>query len=587
MASGGASITQLANTLSARSKTLINTHLKKICKEEGQIVSGNKPQLQARVLARTLHARPIPCAVVDGDMAKLQRLRYRLQNEGNAPPPALNTPPQPGLSSPISSSNFPNMANGQAGYANRASYTPYQQPQPRELQHKSPSISPFRESPFYEIREMFMKDMILEVSPSHRQSLNRNIILQPEMCARLRGDSTLRLLLFSAVEQPLGQFNQLLDIAFPSQVEVRINGDEVKANYKGLKNKPGSTRPADITEYVRKTAHYRNTLSMTYALTQKKYNVFIYLVKKHSVDDLAQRITQRNVITKQTVINEMLKKANDPDIEVSATNMSLKDPISTLRITVPCRSSLCNHNQCFDAASFLQLQEQAPTWQCPVCNKTVSFEGLAVDQYVQQILDSVPKGTDQVTIEPNGEWTYGNKADNQSHRNGSNSNHGDESDDDLVEIPDYRVSAIKSEAVHTPLSMTRTPPLSSREASTAPRTGQKRKSEVIDLTLSDEEEAPRPAKKVAYHTPTSNPDHSRRPQLPSFGSMSASSRAMSVSSRSQAPAQDYNSVPAGVLPIPTRSPNFLQNSGPYHQPPPRYGYPGQGSGSYPTYGNTP
>jgi hypothetical protein len=45
----------LAATLSARCKTLINNDLKKICKEEGQNVSGNKPQLQGRVLARTLH----------------------------------------------------------------------------------------------------------------------------------------------------------------------------------------------------------------------------------------------------------------------------------------------------------------------------------------------------------------------------------------------------------------------------------------------------------------------------------------------------------------------------------------------------
>lgn len=88
------------------------------------------------------------------------------------------------------------------------------------------------------------------------------------MSARMKNDPTLRLLLFSAIEQPLGPY-QRHDIAFPSQIEVRINGDEVKANFKGLKNKPGSTRPADITDYIRKTAHYRNTLLITYALTQK------------------------------------------------------------------------------------------------------------------------------------------------------------------------------------------------------------------------------------------------------------------------------------------------------------------------------
>jgi E3 SUMO-protein ligase PIAS1 len=76
-------------------------------------------------------------------------------------------------------------------------------------------------------------------------------------------------LLFGALEQPLSPFTRL-DITFPSQIEVRINGDEIKANYKGLKNKPGSTRPADITSQVRTSpANYRNNVVVTYALTQK------------------------------------------------------------------------------------------------------------------------------------------------------------------------------------------------------------------------------------------------------------------------------------------------------------------------------
>src|SRR6266480_1505324 len=79
----------------------------------------------------------------------------------------------------------------------------------------------------------------------------------------------------------------------------------------------------------------------------------------------------------------VMSKANDPDIVATSTVMSLKDPVSYLRIQVPCRSNVCSHNQCFDATSFLQLQEQAPTWSCPICSKTVAFESLAVDQYVK------------------------------------------------------------------------------------------------------------------------------------------------------------------------------------------------------------
>lgn len=75
--------------------------------------------------------------------------------------------------------------------------------------------------------------------------------------------------MFSALEAALPPYART-DITFPAQIEVRLNGDEVRANYKGLKNKPGSTRPVDITEFARLSpANYRNTLVVTYALTHK------------------------------------------------------------------------------------------------------------------------------------------------------------------------------------------------------------------------------------------------------------------------------------------------------------------------------
>ena len=508
MAANGRTLQEMAQTLSARSKTLVNADLKKICKEEGEIQSGNKSQLQARVMGI------VQRYVDSNDLDSLQRLRYRIANRGAAPPPGyIHNPPPPAYPTPATSAvpavfDMPNNLGGAFGQLPPVSGQSFQY-----------HTSRFKPSPFYDVFETnIIRPTVLEVSPSHRQTKETDITLQAETCGRFETDKSMRLLLLCCADQPLSTY-QKADIAFPSQVEVKVNGDEVKSNYKGLKNKPGSTRPVDITDFVRRKQGYRNRLSITYALTTKRFNVFVYLVRKHSVDELTKRIKQRSAITKQSVINDMRKKADDPDIVLDSTVMSLKDPISTLRINVPCRSHVCSHNQCFDAESFLQLQEQAPTWQCPVCNKTVSFEGLAVDQYVQEILDTVPKDTDQVTIDPTGNWSHGNKGESQPPRNGKAAQ--PDSDDDLIEISDYRVTNIKNESKGTPLSSTRTPPLSSRDSSTAPRTGSKRASEVIDLTLSDDDEPVRPTKKVAYNTPNSLPDSSFRHRVPTFGNPSA------------------------------------------------------------------
>ncbi|CAO2649352.1 Nn.00g067370.m01.CDS01 [Neocucurbitaria sp. VM-36] len=565
------SLQQMAATITERSRTLINNDLKKILKEEGSSQTGNKAALQTRVIGL------IQNAVFSSDTETLQRLQYRVQHHGDAPPPTASSPAAPSFSRPPPpASNGYNMANG---YQANGSYQSYQQQQPQAQAPPRPTYF-FKDSPFFEIRELILSNISLEASPSHRQNTTRSLAPNDAVCTRLKSDPNLRLLLFSASEQPLAPSSRL-DITFPSQIEVRINGDEVKANYKGLKNKPGSTRPVDITDFVRiSPANHRNNLVVTYALTQKasipeKYNLFVYMVKKFSVGELTQRIKQRNVITRQSVLNEMMKKANDPDIEVGSSVMSLKDPISTLRIKTPCRSTVCTHNQCFDAESFLQLQEQAPTWTCPICNKTISYEGLAVDQYVEEILNKA-RNADQVTIEPNGDWST--EKDTSPKRNGYNA-HDDDSDDDLVEIPDYRIRAIKSEAALTPTSLS-TPPLPSRETSSAPRSGNKRTSEVVDLTLSDDDEPVRPTKKVAYSTPNSLPDPSRRYQLPSHGHSNSAAH-----SRPLPP--PYNSMPSNMrseYSQPPSTPPPRPAYGSYRPPPSsRSMYPGQGTSSYPTY----
>lgn len=59
------------------------------------------------------------------------------------------------------------------------------------------------------------------------------------------------------------------DVAFPHQSELRVNGGDIKANLRGLKNKPGSTRPVDITNALRLRPNYTNNFEFTYALTNK------------------------------------------------------------------------------------------------------------------------------------------------------------------------------------------------------------------------------------------------------------------------------------------------------------------------------
>ncbi|GAB7357256.1 hypothetical protein MBLNU459_g8231t3 [Dothideomycetes sp. NU459] len=541
MASGTQDLQHSKLAVEARIKTLINNDLKEICRGENLAVSGVKAQLQNRILQRTCNTFVVFTCMrvsvrVQGDANAFERIRYRVNHHGQSPTHDAYTSALPHLDRSTPISPAPGRPMTSSSYGSRPPLPPFS-----SSRTPHPRLS-YRESPFYQIVEAITvpQDLAdgLEM-PQNRHTVNVTVALSSEICDRLKLDPTSRLMLYCSASSAISNYTPFVDIAFPNQLEIRVNGDEVKSNFKGLKNKPGTTKPADITDYVRKAADYKNMMNVTYALTSKKFSIVVNLVKRTSADTLAEKVKNGRIISKEQVIQEMVEKSKDPDIVTTSAVMSLKDPISTMRITLPCRSISCTHSQCFDGSYFLQLQEQAPTWTCPVCNKTISYQALAVDQYVQDILSHTPSSTEQVIIEPNGAWrpvVQGDDASNGRGKSQARAAYDNDSDDDIIEIQDTNADKVKVELKSaTPVVsqlVQQTPPLSSREPSIATsgnvRPANKRSSAaVIDLTLSDDDEPPRPAKRAntntsqgtSYNTPTSLPENrftdlgSRRPSF--------------------------------------------------------------------------
>ncbi|KAH8836224.1 hypothetical protein RJ55_10044 [Drechmeria coniospora] len=289
----------------------------------------------------------------------------------------------------------------------------------------APTLS-FRSSPFYQIETQISAMRICEVMSQHRSSVTIPVKLSDSpLLQRCVDDKSYKVMIFCASDP-----NGVQDVAFPHQSELRVNGGEVKANLRGLKNKPGSTRPVEITDRLRLRPSYVNNVEFTYALTQKKFYIAAYLCKTSSVTELVSTVSTRRRIPKASVVAELNKKAQDPDVVATSQVLSLKCPLSYMRLDIPCRSLSCTHIQCFDATSYLQLQEQGPQWICPICSKSAPFDQLAVDEYVKDILDNTPSGLEAVTIEPNGRWSQNTAQDD--HTGGRNGSSLD--DDDLVEL---------------------------------------------------------------------------------------------------------------------------------------------------------
>jgi hypothetical protein len=131
---------------------------------------------------------------------------------------------------------------------------------------------------------------------AHRQTQTLRLDASPALFE----DSSKRIMLYCAADPVGGGIRS--DIAFPHQLEIKVNNQDVRANFRGLKNKPGSTRPADITSLLNRSQ--LNYISVTYALTQKRFYIMAVLAKKRTVEELVDRIKRGRVISKQSVLIE-------------------------------------------------------------------------------------------------------------------------------------------------------------------------------------------------------------------------------------------------------------------------------------------
>ncbi|KIJ21803.1 hypothetical protein PAXINDRAFT_165186 [Paxillus involutus ATCC 200175] len=197
-------------------------------------------------------------------------------------------------------------------------------------------------------------------------------------------------------------------IEFPPTCEVRVNGTTLQANMKGLKKKPGTAPPADLGKMVRMTG--QNRIEMVYVNSQqpvqaKKFYMMVFLVEITTVAQLVDRLKKGKFRTSEDVSAKMVKASNDDDeIVAGPQKMSLKCPLSFMRVQTPCRSALCVHPQCFDATSWFSCMEQTTTWLCPVCEKVLNADDLIIDGYFDEILKATSEDVDDVIVENDGQW---------------------------------------------------------------------------------------------------------------------------------------------------------------------------------------
>ncbi len=139
-----------------------------------------------------------------------------------------------------------------------------------------------------------------------------------------------------------------------------------------------------------------------------RWVVGIWLVMKLTSDDLLDRLkkkgTRDTAYTKALIIDKL--NDNDADVATTSLKVTVSCPLGKMRMRVPCRPQTCSHLQCFDAATFLQMNERKPTWNCPVCDSKAFYNDLLIDGYFQEVLESqeLPEDENDIILEADGSW---------------------------------------------------------------------------------------------------------------------------------------------------------------------------------------
>ncbi|XP_055885401.1 E3 SUMO-protein ligase PIAS2-like isoform X3 [Biomphalaria glabrata] len=272
---------------------------------------------------------------------------------------------------------------------------------------------------------------------------------------------------------------------FPSQIQVRVNNKPATLPNVIPTNKPNVEpkrpgRPVDITNLCRLSPTVSNAITVAWAADfTRSFCMAVYLVKKLTSDILLSRLKQfgnRHSDHTKALIKEKL--AQDPDSEIATTSLrvSLMCPLGKMRMQIPCRASTCTHLQCFDASTFLMMNERKPTWMCPVCDRPCPYDKLIIDGYFVEIFKQSPSCTD-IIFHEDGSW--------------SPMKPQKESPNQVILTPSSKASPTTSQSSASSLPSTlsfSTPVMTTATTATPTTKPPEAKGPVIDLTLDSSDE---------------------------------------------------------------------------------------------------
>ena len=176
-------------------------------------------------------------------------------------------------------------------------------------------------------------------------------------------------------------------------------------------NQPNTMVSADLSFLIKSSVNSLKFSWTSSGNTSGYILVSVELVKILTVDERVGYIIKKANPVKPSKMKvfesldvSVNNDAKDDELESTSEIISLRDPLSLIRIDKPGRSTDCKHLQFFDLKTYFTLNVNSQQFTCPVCNKPRPWSTLYCDQTYLAQLPQIPESVDKIEVFPDGTW---------------------------------------------------------------------------------------------------------------------------------------------------------------------------------------
>lgn len=212
---------------------------------------------------------------------------------------------------------------------------------------------------------------------------------------------------------------------WPSQTEIRVNNSVYRPHQR--MNETDMKKNRDHIVDISTACHEgRNEIRVS-GQDSRSFVVAIRHARSQTVEQVIEKWKSSSRSENSRLGQGSAKKRrvesqpiNDDDIVEIGSIVSLRCPLSQLRMTTPVRFKSCDHSGSFDLEWFLRSQKSIKTWSCPYCRKLGSLYDIVLDEEVHQILVEITEqgldDVDSIEVQADGSWKPYVEKDNREGR---------------------------------------------------------------------------------------------------------------------------------------------------------------------------